>query len=128
MWEPPFGEPGECPRIVCVSFTTNQFLIGGAFSTTWFRLRGRAQEATATRRAADTPRMRAPLMMAPSPPIPSLAWLPLTVQWISRTGTLKQRATTECGATAVAFLTGTPAIATDGTVAAQSASLHQNAH
>src|SRR5208283_3609684 len=39
MPQPPFGEPGVRPKIVCVSFTTNPFPIGGLFSTTSFRLR-----------------------------------------------------------------------------------------
>src|SRR5579871_5433420 len=39
MARPPFGEPGVCPMIVLISYTTNQFLIGGLFSTTSFRLR-----------------------------------------------------------------------------------------
>jgi hypothetical protein len=36
---PPFGEPGMCPTIALFSYTTNQFLIGGAFPTELFRLR-----------------------------------------------------------------------------------------
>jgi hypothetical protein len=39
MVQPPFGEPGVCPMIVLISYTTNQFPIGGFFSTTSFRLR-----------------------------------------------------------------------------------------
>jgi hypothetical protein len=39
MVQPPFGEPGVCPMIVLISYTTNQFLIGGFFSTASFRLR-----------------------------------------------------------------------------------------
>jgi hypothetical protein len=41
MVQPPFGEPGVCPMIVLISYTTNQFLIGGFFSTTSFRLSSR---------------------------------------------------------------------------------------
>ena len=36
---PAFGEPGVCPTIVLFSSTTNQFPIGGSFSTASFRLR-----------------------------------------------------------------------------------------
>src|SRR5947209_1695153 len=36
---PPFGEPGVCPTIALISYTTNQFLIGGTFPTELFRLR-----------------------------------------------------------------------------------------
>jgi hypothetical protein len=45
MLQPPFGEPGVRPMIVLISYTTNQFLIGGFFSTTSFRLRHSAASA-----------------------------------------------------------------------------------
>jgi hypothetical protein len=39
MCRPPFGEPGVCPTIVLFSLSTNQFPIGGFFSTARFRLK-----------------------------------------------------------------------------------------
>jgi len=33
MSQPPFGDPGVCPRIALFSSTTNQSPIGGTFST-----------------------------------------------------------------------------------------------
>jgi hypothetical protein len=53
MCRPPFGEPGVCSTIALFSYTTNQFPIGGFFSTASFRLKQGVNEMAAKAAVSD---------------------------------------------------------------------------